>query len=163
MLIHFEPLEVAHLPLLTAWLQQPHVRAFWDDGEREAAAVEAHYFDPERDVACFVFWLEDRPAGFIQRERVGFEHEFAAWARGETWGIDLLIGEATLLGRGYGPQVIQAFMTLTRQEHRTERFLIDPESNNLRAIRAYQKAGFSVLGKVADLTLMRRDEKTRTD
>ena len=35
--------------LLTAWLQAPHVRAFWDDGERDEAAVEAHYFAPERD------------------------------------------------------------------------------------------------------------------
>lgn len=86
------------------------------------------------------------------------EHEFAAWARGETWGIDLLIGEAALIGRGYGPQVIEAFMALTRREHRVERFLIDPDSNNSRAIRAYQKAGSSMLAEVGGLTLMKLDE-----
>ena len=29
----FESLNEEHLPTLTRWLLQPHVRAFWDDGE----------------------------------------------------------------------------------------------------------------------------------
>jgi len=156
-MIRFEPLARAHLPLLTGWLQQPHVRAFWDDGERDGAAVEAHYFSAAQDVPGFVFFLNDRAAGFIQRERVGAQHEFALWALGETYGLDLLIGEPDLTGCGHGPQVIRAFMALTRAEVAVDRFLIDPDTANWRAQRAYVKAGFSVLTTLDRLTLMKLD------
>ena len=94
---------------------------------------------------------------FIQRERVGAEHEWAAWAREDTWGLDLLTGESDLIGRGYGPQVIAAFMALTRAEHAAERFLINPDRQNVRAIRAYREVGFEDLAELSGLRLMNLD------
>lgn len=80
MTVTFEPLTRGHLPLLHAWLQAPHVRAFWDDGERTLAAVEAHYFAPGRQVPGFVFSLEGRPTGFLQSAPVLPGHDFAPGA-----------------------------------------------------------------------------------
>ena len=164
MQIAFEPLRPAHLPLLTAWLQQPHVRAHWDDGERDEASVRAHYFEANRlegnrEVPGYVFTLDGQPAGFIQHERVTPEHEFFPWAatQGESWGLDLFIGEAALLGRGVGPQVIRAFITSTRAAHPVRRFLIDPDSRNLRARRAYEKVGFQVAATAGELVIMTLD------
>jgi aminoglycoside 6'-N-acetyltransferase len=158
--VSFGPLTRSHLPLFTGWLQQPHVRAFWDDGERDEASVAAQYFGDGREPG-FIFSLAGRPAGFIQRERVTAEHEWARWARGETWGLDLLIGEAELIGRGHGPAVIAAFLARTCAEHGVQRFLIDPDCHNLRAIRAYRKVGFGHLAELGDLRLMALDEPAR--
>ncbi|GAA5534707.1 GNAT family N-acetyltransferase [Deinococcus aluminii] len=149
--ISFEPLAPAHLPLLHRWLQEGHVRAFWDDGERTADAVRAHYFRVGWDVPGFVFRVDGRAAGFIQRERVTPGHEFARWAapEGETWGVDLLIGEADLTGRGLGAAVIQAFLAhLQAERPALHRVLIDPSPANTRAVRAYAKAGFTPLTRL---------------
>jgi aminoglycoside 6'-N-acetyltransferase len=150
--ISFEPLGERHVPLLTHWLQQPHVRAFWDDGERDEAAVRAHYFRPGRHVPGFVFLVDGQAAGFIQREQVTAGHPFFAWAapHGETWGLDLLIGEEALTGQGLGPRVITAFLQeLRTQRPATARLLIDPALDNRRALRAYVRAGFSALTVIA--------------
>ena len=159
MQLRFEPLSPPHLPLLTAWLQEPHVRAFWDDGERDEASVWAHYFEQNRDVPGYIFTLAGRPAGFIQHERLTPGHEYAEWSaeQGETWGLDLFIGEEALLGRGIGPQVIRAFVELTRATHPVRRFVIDPDSRNLRARRAYEKAGFHAVDTLSHFTLMTLD------
>lgn len=158
--ILFEPLKRAHVPLLTHWLQQPHVRDFWDDGERDEAAVEAHYFEPERDAAGFIFSVDGQPAGYIQCYPVNANNEFWPWAAsvGETWGIDMLIGEVGLTGRGLAAQIIRAFIQAMQAEHPAlRRALIDPDSRNLRAIRAYAKAGFADVGTLDIFRLMSLD------
>lgn len=146
MQIHFEALAEGHLPALAGWLQPPHVRAFWHDGERDLAAVRAHYFRPGRDVPGFVFWFSGRAAGFVQRERVLPGHDFMPWAalNGETWAVDVLIGEPELVGRGLGPLVIGAFLAQLRLERPAlRRVVIDPAVGNGRA---YAKAGFTPVG-----------------
>ncbi|GHF46240.1 aminoglycoside 6'-N-acetyltransferase [Deinococcus metalli] len=148
--ITFEPLTAADVPRFTGWLQQPHVRAFWDDGERDEAAVTGQYLGPDRDdVPGFIFSVDGRPAGFLQTEWIQDGHEFQPWAApgGETWAIDLLIGEAELIGHGVGPRVITAFIgTLQRERPALRRMVIDPDERNARAIRAYGKVGFEPAG-----------------
>ena len=160
--IVFTRLAPAHLDLLHCWLQQPHVREFWDDGHRTREQVQAHYFGPDAfnpDAlntdpanASFVFTLAGRPAGYLQTYRVELSSEYAQWRspHGETWGLDLLLGAATDTGQGHGPQIIRAFMKLWQGLHPDlSRLLIDPDIRNIRAIRAYQKAGFSSVGELA--------------
>ena len=139
MRLTFEPLGEAQLPTLTRWLQCPHVRAFWDDGERDTAAVRAHSFRPGRTVPGFVFSVDGRAAGFIQRQQVAPGHDSFAWAAsdGATWGIDLLIADAGLTGQNLGPQVIRAFVeALCAGRPAVQRALVDPSPENTRAIRA---------------------------
>ena len=149
--VGFLPLAPEHLELLHGWLQQPHVRAFWDDGHRTLEQVQQHYFEPDPDGSSFVFTLVHRPLGYLQAYRVDPESEYGPWRspQGETWGIDLLLGEAADTGQGYGPQVIAAFLAFwkgARPELR--RVLIDPDARNIRAIRAYRKVGFSGVREV---------------
>lgn len=146
------------------WLQQPHVRAFWDDGRRDVAAVRAHYFRPGQNVLGSIFSVDGRAAGFIQRQHITPGHGLFAWAamNGETWGIDMMIGNAGLAGQGLGAQVIRAFVEALRAERPAlRRVLIDPASENTRAIRAYAKAEFLPLAvlesEAGPVDLMRLD------
>ena len=144
--IIFEPLAEIHLAGLHGWLQAPHVREFWDDGDRTPEQVWARYLDEPED--SWVFTLDGRPAGYIQIYPVDAESKFAAHraAVGETWGIDLFIGETGLLGRGYAVGVIEAFLHHLKALHPAlSRVLIDPETRNARAIHVYGKAGFALL------------------
>ncbi|GGO20754.1 GNAT family N-acetyltransferase [Deinococcus humi] len=164
MRITFELLSEAHLPTLTRWLPQPHVRAFWDDRERDVAAVRAPYCRPGREVPGFVFSLDGWAAGFIQSQHITPGHGFYSWAAsdGETWAIDVLIGDAELTGQGWGPQVIRTFVGKLRAERPAlRRVLIDPASENTRAVRACVKVGFLPLavleGEDGPVRLMRLD------
>ncbi|GHG21287.1 hypothetical protein CBQ26_08595 [Deinococcus indicus] len=151
--ITFHPLSPADVPRLTRWLQEEHVRAFWDDGERDETAVYAHYFRPGRDVPGFLFHVDGQPTGFLQVQQVKPGHPFMAWAapQGDTWGLDLLIGAPEEVGQGLAAQVIGAFVTWWAAQHPgLRRLLIDPDKSHTRAVRAYQKAGFQTCGALAD-------------
>ena len=56
-------------------------------------------------------------------------------------GIDQFIGEADMLGRGHGSAFIRAFADDLLASG-TPRVVTDPDPDNARAVRAYEKAGF---------------------
>lgn len=150
-MIAFAPLTAAHLPLLHGWLQRPHVRAFWDDGDRTLEQVRAHYFRPDRDVLAFVLTWGGEAMGYVQAYPVGRDSTYAAWRapQGETWGMDLFIGEVAALGQGRAVPVIRAFLTHLRAVRPgLRRVLIDPETRNGRARHVYARAGFMPLATV---------------
>jgi len=56
-------------------------------------------------------------------------------------GLDLFIGEETYLNKGYGSKVIAHFLReIVFQKYKAA--VIDPDRENKRALKAYQKAGF---------------------
>jgi RimJ/RimL family protein N-acetyltransferase len=58
-------------------------------------------------------------------------------------GVDLLIGEAELMGQGLGPQILEAFareVVFARPE--THALVAAVEESNRRSWRAFEKAGF---------------------
>lgn len=141
----FHPLTFQHLPLLHTWLQLPHVREFWDDGDRTVQQVQAHYFASQRDVLAFVAALDTEMVAYLQTYPVMPDSEYAFWCseKGETWGIDLFIGERKWLGRGLAVPLITAFVRhLQELQPDLKRILIDPEHRNERARHVYNKAGF---------------------
>lgn len=160
--IRFELLKAADIPLLTRWLQEPHVRPFWK-GEPSEAAADAHYLSVNRKIFGFVVYMNDHPVGFVQCQNIGSEHQFYAWASsaGETWGMNLLIGEAALTGISLAQSVIEQFICKMIFEHpKVSLILVDPNVDNKRAIRAYAKADFhpvlELKIKAENILLMRR-------
>ena len=59
----------------------------------------------------------------------------------DTCGIDQFIGEADMLGLGHGSGFVRAFADQLLAAG-TPRVVTDPDPANVRAIRAYEKAGF---------------------
>jgi aminoglycoside 6'-N-acetyltransferase len=58
-----------------------------------------------------------------------------------TRGIDQFIGEADMLDRGHGSAFIRSFIDRMMTTG-TPRIITDSDPVNVRAIRAYEKAGF---------------------
>ena len=75
----------------------------------------------------------------------------------EAVGVDLSIAFEEDLSRGLGTRTLQAFVRQLREEGH-ERIIIDPDPANLRALKAYRKAGFqeieALLGRTGDCLLM---------
>ena len=93
--------------------------------------------------------MSGRPVAYLQTFRVSADSEYRQChsPRGETWGLDLLLGVAAGTGQDHGPQIIRASMKLwQRQCSHLGRLLIDPDVRNARSVRAHQKTGFSGVG-----------------
>jgi RimJ/RimL family protein N-acetyltransferase len=131
LLFHFQPVTSADFPLLLNWLQRPHVKRWWNDGDDTLEKVARHYANQAHSKR-FIVYLADLAIGYIQYY---LEED-------ESIGIDLFIGEETLTGRGVGTALMQAFMELLIEWHQPQAFIIDPDPENVRAIRCYEKVGF---------------------
>jgi aminoglycoside 6'-N-acetyltransferase len=123
--IAFRPLQRSDLPLLADWLGRLHVAQWWR-GASHLAAVEAEYspmIDGSDPTEGFIALGDGLPFGFLQRYRLEENPEWlraiaAALAEagvdvvGPSAGIDYLIGELTMTGRGLGRRMIAAFVDL---------------------------------------------------
>lgn len=68
---------------------------------------------------------------------------------GHTISLDFGIGNKKYLGCGLGAPTLSAFVTFYKNEidNQVDTFFIDPDENNSRAIRVYDKAGFVKVGQ----------------
>ncbi|HIE86424.1 MAG: GNAT family N-acetyltransferase [bacterium] len=154
-MVSFRPLKESDYPLLFDWLQRPHVKEWWDDGDDTLAKVSRHYSsDPDTTFRYIVQSDDSSPIGYIQYY---LEPD-------EVVGVDLLIGEPALLNQGIGTEVITTFVEMVYSWRDPKKIVIDPEPENIRAIRCYEKAGFvfdkiglGEDGKQAYFMLMDRD------
>jgi aminoglycoside 6'-N-acetyltransferase len=130
----------ADLPLIRRWLQTPHVSEWWHDPAEQFELVSGDLDHP--DMAQFIVASDRRPFAYLQCYNLSdWNTGFGAQPDG-TRGLDQFIGEADMLGRGHGSAFIRAFAEQLLAKG-TPRVVIDPDPANVRAIRAYERAGFS--------------------
>ena len=141
----FRPMTTTDLPLIRQWLAQPHVRQWWGDPSEQDDLVSGDLNEPAMDQ--FIVSVGGRDFAYLQC------YDLTAWNAGfgehplGTRGIDQLIGEPDMVGRGHGSAFIRAFVD-DRFRHGAPRIVTDPDPANARAVRAYQKAGFEKAGMV---------------
>ena len=135
----FRPMHAADLPLIRRWLALPHVLEWWGDPEEQYALVGGDLDEPAMDQ--HIVSATGNPFGYIQC------YDLTAWDSGfgpqpvGTRGIDQFIGEPDMIGRGHGSGFIRQFVDDLLASG-VPRVVTDPDPDNGRAIRAYEKAGF---------------------
>jgi aminoglycoside 6'-N-acetyltransferase len=136
----FRPMAAADLPLIHRWLNEPHVVQWWGEPAAQFDLVSGDLADPA--VEQFIVIKDETPFAYLQC------YDPEAWA--VTWigaqpqgarCIDQFIGEAEMVGCGHGSAFIRSFIERLLASG-VPRVLTDPDPNNSRAIRAYEKAGF---------------------
>ena len=136
----FVPLVTADLDLVRRWLGTPHVSEWWHDPAEQFELVSGDLDHP--DLAQYIVVLDRRPFAYLQCYNLGdWNTGFGPQPAG-TRGLDQFIGEADMLERGHGSAFIRSF-TGQLLANGIPRVVIDPDPANARAIRAYEKAGFS--------------------
>ena len=141
----FRAMNAADLPLIRRWLRAPHVREWWGDPDEQLSLVAGDLDEPAMDQ--FIVLADGEPFGYLQCYRL------TAWNTGlgpqpeGTRGIDQFIGEAGMIGHGHGSTFIRQFVD-DRLRLGLPRMVTDPDPLNLRAVRAYEKAGFEKVGMV---------------
>jgi aminoglycoside 6'-N-acetyltransferase len=130
----------ADLNLLHHWDQQPHVLAA-DPNDDWGWEIELNRNPDWREQ--LIAEIEGRAIGFIQiidpaRENSHYWGDIAADLR----AIDIWIGEATDLGKGYGTTMMQLALERCFADPSVTAVLVDPLVSNTRAHRFYERLGF---------------------
>ncbi|MEH2279580.1 MAG: GNAT family N-acetyltransferase [Nostoc sp.] len=133
----------ADLDLLRYWDKQPHVIAS-DPNDDWGWEVELDHNPDWREQ--LIAEIEGRPIGFIQiidpaREESHYWGDIAADLR----AIDIWIGEAADLGKGYGTKMMQLAITRCFADSSVTAVIIDPLVSNSRAHRFYERLGFKLI------------------
>ena len=128
------------MELLRYWDEQPHVIA--SDPDDDWQWEKELYRTPDWREQLLAE-LDGRPIGVIQiidpaREESHYWGEVPANLR----AIDIWIGEASDLGKGYGTQMMQLALARCFAEPDVTAVLIDPLVSNTRAHRFYERLGF---------------------
>ena len=136
----FVPMTSADLLLIRRWLETPHVSQWWHDPAEQFELVSGDLDHP--DMAQFIVASDRRPFAYLQCYNLSdWNTGFGPQPAG-TRGLDQFIGETDMLARGHGSAFIRGF-TERLLGQGTPRVVIDPDPANTRAIRAYERAGFS--------------------
>lgn len=136
--------------MLFEWLRQPHVAKWWREVPADLAAVEAEYgpcIDGADPTELYVVRVDGRDVGMIQRYLFVDEPE---WTRtlsklvdvSNAAGIDYLIGDAELVGRGVGSAMIREFVSDTFAWRAIDQVIVNVDQANPPSWRVLEKAGF---------------------
>jgi aminoglycoside 6'-N-acetyltransferase len=136
----FRPALRQDLPMLERWLRAPEVVRWWGDPDEQAALLRADLDEPA--MVMRIVSLDGHPFAYAQDYAVHSwpQPHFVHLPAG-TRAIDTFIGEPDMVGRGHGG----AYLRLLAEQLRAEgapAVAIDPDLDNVRALRAYAKAGF---------------------
>lgn len=126
--------------LLERWLRSPHVARWWG-----VAGLDLRTLGQRSPDTHALITVGGRPVGYLCWQRPSREELEAAQLTDLPEGlvdIDILIGEPDHLGCGVGPKALAVLLDKLRGEG--VRFAgLATSLSNLRAIRAFEKAGFS--------------------
>ena len=169
--ITFKALHESDFPLLLKWLEAPHVKKYWpadrsfsvggdQDIEWTPELIKAKYSSyacgyklvdgTEKPIRAYIIYADDRPIGYIQLYNA---HDFPRSTKltdlpEELGAFDIFIGEKECLGTGLGSAAITKFMQ-TYADNYTH-IVVDPDIDNITAIKSYEKAGFQRMSEQKD-------------
>lgn len=167
----FTSLSMDHLKMLHKWAQEPHVCLWWGDGrswsfndikEKYSSYTFGYKIQQglKKPIYPFVIEFQKRPIGFIQFydaldfPREGFNTKDLCYDQSQSLAaIDFYIGEPDYIGQGLGAKVLKAFLS-NHVFHYYDACLADPDKNNIAAIKAYVRAGFSIFRNMDSCIIM---------
>ena len=142
----FRPATAKDLPRLRRWLNTVEVRRWWGNPGEQFELLKDDLDEPLMTMRIVSF--RERPFAYAQ------DYDVHSWPQPHlahlpkgSRAIDSFIGWPSMIGRGHG----RAYLRLLAERLCAEGaplVAIDPADGNLRARRAYEKAGFRVEARV---------------
>jgi aminoglycoside 6'-N-acetyltransferase len=135
------PFDRSQAAPLAEWLARPHVAPWHPD---PGAWLRWALNPPQEGAHALIDW-DGRPIGYLRWRKVSREtldslalFEIPAGSV----DIDILIGEADRVARGFGPRALSLLIERLRKEASVPLVGLTPSVDNVAAQRAYEKAGF---------------------
>lgn len=161
--ISFEKATKAHKQVVFQWLDEPHVREFWDSSQDHRNDISI-FMDGRKEPSPYFEGIFDYWIGLINNEPFSLvmTSEILAsqtdlsdlWREnlsknGKTFSLDFMIGNPKFFGKGLAAPTLEAFTQFiaNQVDRAVDTFFIDPEESNTRAKHVYEKAGFQLVSE----------------
>jgi len=147
----FRPMTADDLPLVEAWLHEPHVGPWWKPSEIDDITRAVHGEEP---VDTWILVLDGRDVGYFQVYDIGYDAAYreacaTAGVQAGTAGMDYLLGDPELIGRGIGTAAIGRFLDdIVFGRGDWPAVTAGPEPGNAASIRVLEKNGFVFAGTI---------------
>lgn len=149
----FRPMTADDLPLVRAWLDEPHVHPWWSPTDYDTDVVPA--VRGEEAMEPWILVIDGRDSGYFQTYDIGIDEPYRAACAtvgvdAGTAGMDYMLGDAGLIGKGVGSAAIHHFVTDVVFGHGPwPAVCAGPDPANLASIRVLEKNGFVFAGDIA--------------
>lgn len=142
--IVLRPAGPADLDLLRRWDEEPHVVAS-DPNDDWGWELELARTPDWREQ--LIAEADGRPIGFVQIiDPAREDSHYWGDCPPDLRAIDIWIGEADALGRGYGTEMMRQAIARCFADASVSAIVIDPLASNADAIRFYERLGFRPVG-----------------
>lgn len=154
--LRFRPLDTEDLPLVHRWMHAPHAERWWARGRTVSDVIEEYrpYIAGLVPIHPFIVSYDAAPIGLMEWVRFGdFPDLMRVYGVDDLEAVncDVLIGEEAFAHHGLGgPMICRFLREVALVDPKRTACFIDPEKENLIAIRAYEKVGFRFLRDAAD-------------
>ena len=157
--ITFSKAALKHKNIIFSWLDEPHVKAFWDNSQEHRDDI-LNFINNHKQTyfgGISTYWIGqigNEPycllitSQYLDNQELSQLHRKNLSQTGKTYSIDFTIGHKDYLGRGLAAPTLEVFTQFIHDQVdvSVDTFLIDPDVNNPRATHVYEKAGFKRVG-----------------
>ena len=133
------------MPMARRWLETPEVQRWWGDADGQVRLLEEDLEDPRMSCGSSPMRAGPSPTSRTMTRAAWDMHHLGDLPPGSR-GIDQFIGEPDMIGRGHGSAFIRAHVDRLFAAG-APAVGTDPDPENARAIRAYEKAGFTAVAR----------------
>lgn len=138
-------LEIEDNVLLAKWLSDPLVLEFYEGRNNpfDLEKVNEVFYAPEDDEVQCIVEYEGKEIGYIQFYQVDDDTKKEyGYLNENVYGTDQFIGEVEYWNKGIGTLLVTSIMMFLIEQKRADRIVMDPQAQNTRAIKCYEKCGF---------------------
>jgi RimJ/RimL family protein N-acetyltransferase len=151
--LNFEALSKSHFSLLLKWFNEPHVQEFYSLRPWTLSEIAEKFQDRVSEakaisnIHSFIAKIQDSPVAYLQCYAVkdhpwegqNFSKDFIE----KSVGLDFFIGEPSFLGKKMSGLILESFIPEILKIYPAAKCLVvDPEIQNQRSIRFFEKQGF---------------------
>ncbi|KAA3659974.1 MAG: GNAT family N-acetyltransferase [Calditrichaeota bacterium] len=128
--------------LLEKWIKSPHVKEWWGDPVKNIQEMS----DPAIGGGEALIKVHSRPVGYVRWQIPSREDLQAAGLDdlpNSVVDIDIAIGEESYLSQGIGSQALQLLINRIAKSENVPMIMMCTSIHNARAIKSFEKAGFT--------------------
>jgi aminoglycoside 6'-N-acetyltransferase len=144
---------------IVEWRNRPHVREWWDPDDPPLTVagwideLRSSTGEADRSTAC-ILEVSGTPIGYMQfypwDDEQEYLQEVGITLPAGAWGLDIFIGESTLLDQGIGSRAVRLLSDHLFAELRASAVALATEAGNTRAQAAYIRAGMRPVERFLD-------------
>ncbi len=140
------PLELDDIPIFYQWYNDQNIN-YWANAAWPLSTmlseeeIEERFFTPQKDGSRYLILNEEqKPIGTVGYRDVNLPARSAV--------LFIVIGESDYWNRGYGTDALKVLIDYLFYQWNFHRLSLDLWDGNLRALKAYEKLGFKVEGRL---------------